>query len=278
MPAACRKKTPAAPTTAPLLEAHAGAAAFHRERRGRGAGAPPAVRLQPCRRPSRPTSKPSSSMPDTCSARPTPGSSAATATARRSLFGGDLGRYDRPILPDPSPGVACDVLLLESTYGDRAHPPMTTARSWRGSSTRRPIASGKLIVPAFAIGRVEEVLYWLKKLEGERPGSGAAGLRGQPDGGAGARVLPAACGRSWTRMSGRRAARCRAFCTARFEPVASSRESQAVVDGRVRASSSRRAAWPPAAAFSITWPRGCPIRGTPCCSSASRRPARAAAT
>ena len=39
------------------------------------------------------------------------------------LFGGDLGRYNRPILPDPSPGVACDVLLLESTYGDRLHPP-----------------------------------------------------------------------------------------------------------------------------------------------------------
>ena len=38
------------------------------------------------------------------------------------VFGGDLGRYDRPILPDPSPGVACDVLLVESTYGDREHP------------------------------------------------------------------------------------------------------------------------------------------------------------
>src|SRR5688500_20004072 len=38
------------------------------------------------------------------------------------LFGGDLGRYARPILPDPTPGVDCDVLLVESTYGDRVHP------------------------------------------------------------------------------------------------------------------------------------------------------------
>src|SRR5687767_8407471 len=38
------------------------------------------------------------------------------------LFGGDLGRYARPILPDPMPGVDCDVLLVESTYGDRVHP------------------------------------------------------------------------------------------------------------------------------------------------------------
>src|SRR5260221_452023 len=40
---------------------------------------------------------------------------------RTILFGGDLGRYGRPVLPDPSPVDAADVLLLESTYGDRVH-------------------------------------------------------------------------------------------------------------------------------------------------------------
>jgi metallo-beta-lactamase family protein len=40
----------------------------------------------------------------------------------RLLFGGDLGRYSRPVLPDPSPGVEADVLLVESTYGNRLHP------------------------------------------------------------------------------------------------------------------------------------------------------------
>src|SRR4029453_7715331 len=38
------------------------------------------------------------------------------------LFGGDLGRYGRPVLPDPTNVVSADVLLLESTYGDRLHP------------------------------------------------------------------------------------------------------------------------------------------------------------
>src|SRR5262249_17239391 len=42
---------------------------------------------------------------------------------RTILFGGDLGRYGRPVLPDPSPVTEADVLLLESTYGDRFHDP-----------------------------------------------------------------------------------------------------------------------------------------------------------
>ena len=85
----------------------------------------------------------------------------------RILFGGDLGRYSRPILPDPSPGVEADVLLCESTYGDRIHPDeddgATLARIIKETFARR----GKVIVPAFAIGRVEELLYWLFKLEDE---------------------------------------------------------------------------------------------------------------
>ena len=85
----------------------------------------------------------------------------------RILFGGDLGRYSRPILPDPSPGVDADVLLVESTYGDRLHPAEddgeTLARIIKETFARR----GKVIVPAFAIGRVEELLYWLFKLEDE---------------------------------------------------------------------------------------------------------------
>ena len=85
----------------------------------------------------------------------------------RILFGGDLGRYARPILPDPSPGVAADVLLVESTYGDRLHPAEdngeTLARIIKETFARR----GKVIVPAFAIGRVEELLYWLFRLEDE---------------------------------------------------------------------------------------------------------------
>lgn len=84
------------------------------------------------------------------------------------LFGGDLGRYGRPVLPDPKPVSEADYLLLESTYGDRTH-----EDDDRGAALTKVIAEtsargGKVIIPAFAIGRVEEVLYWLKQLEDAR--------------------------------------------------------------------------------------------------------------
>jgi metallo-beta-lactamase family protein len=90
------------------------------------------------------------------------------ADGQEILFGGDLGRYDRPILPDPSPVADANVLLLESTYGDRRH-----AEDDNGELLARVIVEtaqrgGKVIVPAFAIGRVEEVIYWIKRLEEER--------------------------------------------------------------------------------------------------------------
>ena len=92
----------------------------------------------------------------------------ADGTGGRILFGGDLGRYSRPILPDPSPGVECDVLLVESTYGDRLHP-MEDGGALLGEIIKSTFArGGKVIIPAFAIGRVEELLYWLFKLEDQK--------------------------------------------------------------------------------------------------------------
>jgi metallo-beta-lactamase family protein len=147
------------------------------------------------------------------------------------LFGGDLGRYSRPVLPDPSPGVACDVLLVESTYGNREHPPEDHGAALARIVNDTVERQGKLIIPAFAIGRVEEVLYWLKKLEDAKQipvlpvyvdspmaldaleyyRRHAAEL--DPD------VRPA------------RGEVC-AFCTERFSPVASARDSQQVVDSK----------------------------------------------
>jgi metallo-beta-lactamase family protein len=86
----------------------------------------------------------------------------------RILFGGDLGRYSRPILPDPSPGVDADVLLVESTYGDRVHAAEDGGEKLARIVTDTFARRGKVIVPAFAIGRVEELLYWLFKLEDEK--------------------------------------------------------------------------------------------------------------
>jgi metallo-beta-lactamase family protein len=81
------------------------------------------------------------------------------------LFGGDLGRYGRPVLPDPTPIDAADILLLESTYGNRIHETDDDGRRLARIVKDTAARGGKLIIPAFAIGRVEEVLYWLKRLE-----------------------------------------------------------------------------------------------------------------
>jgi metallo-beta-lactamase family protein len=81
------------------------------------------------------------------------------------LFGGDLGRYARPVLPDPDEPPRADLVLVESTYGDRDHPTDGTEAALADvihSTVRR---GGKLIVPSFAIGRVEELLYWMRRLE-----------------------------------------------------------------------------------------------------------------
>ena len=90
------------------------------------------------------------------------------AEGQRLLFGGDLGRYDRPVLPDPTPVAGADVLLIESTYGDRVHPPDDDGEALAEIVKSTAEREGKLIIPAFAIGRVEEVLYWIKRLEDER--------------------------------------------------------------------------------------------------------------
>jgi metallo-beta-lactamase family protein len=83
------------------------------------------------------------------------------------LFGGDLGRYNRPILPDPSVAIAADVILVESTYGDRDHQPDDSGAQLAETIKETAGRHGKLVIPAFAIGRVEELLYWVRRLEAE---------------------------------------------------------------------------------------------------------------
>jgi metallo-beta-lactamase family protein len=87
---------------------------------------------------------------------------------RTYLFGGDLGRYGRPVLPDPAPIADADVLILESTYGDRLHEPDDAGARLAAIVNDSVQGGGKLIIPSFAIGRVEELLYWLRRLEQEK--------------------------------------------------------------------------------------------------------------
>jgi metallo-beta-lactamase family protein len=94
--------------------------------------------------------------------------SRTSGAGHRVLFGGDLGRYNRPVLPDPQPAPEAETLLLESTYGDREHPDgdeLGTLERIINETTER---GGRVIIPAFAVGRVEELLYWLKRLEDQK--------------------------------------------------------------------------------------------------------------
>jgi metallo-beta-lactamase family protein len=81
-------------------------------------------------------------------------------------FTADIGRPNRPILRDPQPMPPCDFLLCESTYGDRLHEeaPEETTRFQRIIEHTCVEKRGKLIIPAFSVGRTQEVVYILDKL------------------------------------------------------------------------------------------------------------------
>jgi len=87
---------------------------------------------------------------------------------RQILFSGDLGRYERPVLPDPSRVETTDVLLIETTYGDRLHEADDEGARLAEIITTTIAGGGKVIIPAFAVGRVEEVIYWIRRLEAAR--------------------------------------------------------------------------------------------------------------
>ena len=90
------------------------------------------------------------------------------SSGKTLLFGGDLGRFNRPILPDPTFVESADVLLVESTYGDRVHEQDDDGSHFAGVIVRTLERRGKVFVPAFALGRVEELLYWIDRLEEQR--------------------------------------------------------------------------------------------------------------
>ncbi len=84
---------------------------------------------------------------------------------RTLVFTGDIGRYGVPIMRDPDPVAAADVLLLESTYGNRLHPPDDHHDMLAAAVERAVAQKAWLLVPAFAIGRTQEILYDLRGLE-----------------------------------------------------------------------------------------------------------------
>lgn len=90
--------------------------------------------------------------------------------ARKVVCSGDLGQPGRPIVRDPTPIADADVLLLESTYGDRDHRPLPDTLDELVASLEgaRREGNGMVLVPAFAVGRTQEFLYFLNRLSRER--------------------------------------------------------------------------------------------------------------
>lgn len=81
------------------------------------------------------------------------------------VFSGDLGARRTPLLPDPDIPEPCDLLVLESTYGDRLHADRTQRLQRLGEVLSRSLSDrGKVLIPAFALGRTQELLYEMDRL------------------------------------------------------------------------------------------------------------------
>src|SRR5258707_4268389 len=87
---------------------------------------------------------------------------------RSILFSGDLGKYDQPIIRDPVAPPACDYLVVESTYGDRTHDPEEPKIALERIIKHAAEHNSEILIPAFAVGRAQEVLYLIRELEDEK--------------------------------------------------------------------------------------------------------------
>lgn len=85
--------------------------------------------------------------------------------ARKLVFSGDIGRWGLPIIRDPQPPKSADCVIMESTYGDRDHPPIADMRELLAGIVRETAArGGRVLIPAFAVGRTQEIVYDLHAL------------------------------------------------------------------------------------------------------------------
>lgn len=84
------------------------------------------------------------------------------------VFSGDLGRYDDPVMPDPVSVAHADYIVVESTYGDRAHAKTDPMEALGDTIERTVRRGGTVVIPAFAVGRVQSLLHhlWLLKRAG----------------------------------------------------------------------------------------------------------------
>jgi len=86
------------------------------------------------------------------------------------VFSGDLGQPGRPIVEDPTPVESADVLLVESTYGDRNHKSLVQTLDEFAYALNDTVASrrGNVVIPSFAVGRTQDILCYIDQLQRER--------------------------------------------------------------------------------------------------------------
>jgi len=81
------------------------------------------------------------------------------------IFSGDLGMRDTPLLPDPDPPDPCDLLIMESTYGNRVHEGRDERRETLSKILLKALSDGgKVFIPAFALGRIQELIYDMDRI------------------------------------------------------------------------------------------------------------------
>ena len=81
------------------------------------------------------------------------------------LFSGDLGHYDQAIVKDPATPPACDYLMTESTYGNRLHGEVSSDDQLAQIINEAARRNAPILIPAFAVGRTQEILYLIRELE-----------------------------------------------------------------------------------------------------------------
>jgi metallo-beta-lactamase family protein len=83
---------------------------------------------------------------------------------RKLVFSGDIGQPGRPVLEDPTPIPDADVLVVESTYGNRLHKTLPTTYDELAEVLNQTLPRGNVVIPAFAVGRTQELLHVLADL------------------------------------------------------------------------------------------------------------------
>jgi metallo-beta-lactamase family protein len=84
---------------------------------------------------------------------------------KRVLFSGDTGNYASPILNPPTPAPAADIVVMESTYGDRLHKPIGPSIEELKAAVRETLErGGNVVIPTFALERAQEILYYLHEM------------------------------------------------------------------------------------------------------------------